>query len=503
MIGETLIILALAIPLFSAAVTRAVAKMPDVRDTLTIVAAIALTIVCAAMALRTANGDPPEVVFTEPLEGLALGFRLEPLGALFATMAAFLWAVNSLFAIGYMRGKGEANQTRFYMFFAVAMFGVMGVAMAANLFTLFIFYEVLTLSTYPLVTHAGDDKARRAGRIYLVTLVGASVVLLLPGVILVQVIAGTTEFTPGGVLPAAIDPGLASLVLLLLVFGAAKAALIPLHNWLPNAMVAPTPVSALLHAVAVVKAGVFTLLKTGAYIFGADLMGVTPAATWLLWIAAATIVIASVVALTKDELKARLAWSTIGQLAYVTAGALMAAATGLLGGGLHMLMHAFGKITLFMCAGAIYVMAGATRVSQMRGLGRRMPWVFVAFLVGALSVIGLPPMGGMWSKFLLVTASFGSGHAFVAWAMIISSLLAVAYLLPIPVLGLLPPTSDTPPPAPKKRALAPTSLLIAPLVIASVGAIVLFFLADGVTQLLLPFVGEAGAGATGAGGAGP
>ena len=270
--------------------------------------------------------------------------------------------MNSLFSIGYMRGAREANQTRFYMCFALAMFAVMGIAMAANLFTLFIFYEALTLATYPLVTHKGNAAARRAGRIYLGTLVGASVVLFLPGIIGVASVAGSTTFTPGGLLPGKTSAVIENVLLLLLVFGAAKAALIPLHGWLPAAMVAPAPVSAMLHAVAVVKAGVFTVLKVSAYIFGPELITALPAATWIFWIAAATIVIASLVALTKDDLKARLAWSTVGQLAYITSAAMLPLASGLVAGGLHMVVHAVAKITLFMCAGAIYVATGAAKV---------------------------------------------------------------------------------------------------------------------------------------------
>ena len=437
--GELLILLALALPLFAAAVIYAVGRMPDVRETLTLVACIGLCIITISMFVRTGAGDAPELIIAQPMPGLEIAFRLEPLGALFAVMASVLWAVNSLFSIGYMRGKREANQTRFYMCFALAMFGVMGVAMAANLFTLFIFYEALTLATYPLVTHAGDAAARRAGRIYLGTLVGASVVLFLPGIIGVASVAGSTTFTPGGLLPGKTSALIENVLLLLLVFGAAKAALIPLHGWLPAAMVAPAPVSALLHAVAVVKAGVFTILKVSAYIFGPELITQLPAATWILWLAAATIVIASLVALASDDLKARLAWSTVGQLAYITSAAMLPFAAGLVAGGLHMVVHAVAKITLFMCAGAIYVATGAAKVSELGGAGRRMPIVFTFFLLASLSVIGLPPMGGMWSKFLLVDASFGSGEWITAAAMIVSSLLTIAYLLPVAFGALFPP----------------------------------------------------------------
>ncbi|MEP7209775.1 MAG: proton-conducting transporter membrane subunit [Alphaproteobacteria bacterium] len=486
--GEALILAALFLPLFTAGVIYAVGRAPDVRETITMMAAIVLAILCAAIFARTAQGNPPELTLAQPLPGLKIAFQLEPLGALFALMAATLWAINSLYAFGYMRAKREEHQTRFYMCFALAMVGVMGIAMAANLFTLFIFYEVLTFSTYPLVSHKGDEPARRAGRIYLGLLAGSSVLLLLPGIVGVWHFAGSTDFVTGGVLAGKVGPIEASVLLVLLVFGTAKAALMPVHAWLPNAMVAPAPVSTMLHAVAVVKAGVFTLLKVSTYIFGADLMAATPATQWLIWIAAATIVIASLVAMTKDELKARLAWSTIGQLAYITSAALIGGAA-IAAGGLHLLMHAFGKITLFMCAGTIYVATGISRVSEMRGLGRRMPLTFVAFLVGSLSVIGLPPLGGFWSKFLLMSTSFNAGHGETAWAMIASSLLSLLYLLPIVIVGLLP-VKGTLPAAFTLPGGAPR-MTLAPLAITAAACLLLFGLADPVLDFLRPVVERA------------
>lgn len=487
--GELLIFLALAVPLFAAATIYAVGRMPDVRETLTIVACIALSVITISIFIRVGAGDPPEWTVARPAAGLDIAFRLEPLGALFALMASVLWGVNSLFSIGYMRGRREANQTRFYMCFALAMFAVMGIAMAANLFTLFIFYEVLTLSTYPLVTHSGDARARRAGRIYLATLVGASLVLFLPGIVGVQIAAGSTMFTPGGILTGKVSEGVGNVLLLLLVFGAAKAALMPLHGWLPAAMVAPAPVSALLHAVAVVKAGVFVILKVSAYIFGPDLISALPAATWVLWIAAGSIVVASLVAMTKDDLKSRLAWSTVGQLAYVTSAAMLPAAAGLVAGGLHMLVHAFAKITLFLCAGAIYVATGASKVSEMHGLGRSMPIVFSCFLIGALCIVGLPPFAGMWSKFLLITAAFGTKEWITAAAMIVSSLLGLLYLAPVALRALLQPLGDGSPRAFIRPGGAPGPTVAAVMATAA-ACVALFLLADAVVAYLAPMTGR-------------
>lgn len=483
--GELLIVLALGLPLFGAALTYAVGRSPDVRDTLTVVMAVALAIVGFSFVAQVAGGATPMLVVGEPLKGVRILFRVEPLGALFAAMSSGLAALNSVFAIGYMRAKSEKNQTRFYMCISLAMFGAMGVAMAGNLFTAFIFYEVITLSTYPLVAHKGDAAARRAGRIYLGTLVGASVALLAPGIVAVQALAGTTDFVAGGVLDGKASTTVIGVILALIVFGVAKAALFPLHGWLPEAMVAPTPVSALLHAVVVVKAGVFLLLKVSAYTFGPDLLVTLKAAEWLTWLAAATMVGASLVALTKDEIKARLAWSTIGQLAYITAAALMSAAGGVAAGGVHMLAHALAKITLFMCAGAIYASSGVTLVSGMNGMGRVSPAIFVAFLLASLSVIGLPPFGGMWSKLLLMQSAVGTGYPWIMWAMVASSILTAAYLLPVAVKGLLPPTDRPVFVGTVKRGTS-YRMMVAALCLTALAATGLFVFADAVASFLAP-----------------
>ena len=488
--GEILILLALVIPLFSAAITYAVGKMPDVRETLTMVAAIALVTVTIAIFVRVGQGEAPVWIAARPLIGLELAFRLEPLGALFALMASVLWGLNSLYSVGYMSGRRESNQTRFYMCFAVAMFATMGIAMAANLFTLFVFYEVLTFATYPLVAHKGDEASQKAGRAYLAILVGASLTLMLPAIIAVQALAGSTEFIPGGQLAGKVAPGIAGVLLAMLVFGAAKAALIPVHGWLPGAMVAPAPVSALLHAVAVVKAGVFTILKLSAYTFGPELISQLNAAQYLIWIAAAGIVIAGFRALTKEDLKARLAWSTIGQLAYITSAALLPFGAGLVAGGLHMVTHGVAKITLFMCAGAIYVATGAQRVTEMRGLGRRMPIVFCCFLIGALSVVGLPPFGGFWSKFLLITESLKTDQWILAAAMVLSSILSLFYLAPVAIRALLPPDEDGQPADFIRPGGAP-ALAVVPAMITAAACIALFFSADAIARYLAPIAGGA------------
>ncbi len=472
--------LALLIPLIGALAVLAAGRWPNVRDGLTVLTSVALfSVVLSILPLVEAGGRPTfEVV--EVLPHLVLGFEVEPLGMLFALVASGLWIVTSLYGFGYMRGHHEENQTRFFACFAIAIFAAIGVAFSRNLFTLFVFYEVLTFSTYPLVTHAGTEAAKKAGRVYLGILVSTSVCLLLLAIIWTWQLTGTTEFRPGGILAGHVDEGTVAILLALFVFGTGKAAVMPFHRWLPAAMVAPTPVSALLHAVAVVKAGVFTVLKIVVYVFGLDLLATTHASTWLMWAASITILVASVVALTKDNLKARLAYSTVSQLSYIVLGAAFATTAGVIGGGMHIAMHAMGKITLFFCAGAVMVCAHKTEISTMDGLGRRMPWTFAAFAVGSMSIIGLPLSGGMWSKWFLGVGAFDSGHGAFAAVLMVSSLLSIGYL--VPVFGrafLAEPASQEG--GNLERA---HPLVVLPPVLTAIGCVVLFFGAERLHTLL-------------------
>ena len=495
MSGEMLIYAALGLPLLTAVGIFLMGTVPNLRESVTIAGATALFAVAIMLALNVAaaqanpNLEVASLVLGDAAPGLTFAFKLEPLGALFALVASGLWIVNSFYSIGYMRGNRERNQTRFYICFAFALFGAMGVAMAGNLFTLFVFYEVLTLSTYPLVAHKEDKAAQRGARIYLMTLLATSIGFFLVAVIWSWTLAGgNSDFVEGGLLAGKVGPGVASALLILFAFGIGKAALMPIHFWLPNAMVAPTPVSALLHAVAVVKAGVFAILKIAIYVFGIDLLSATPATDWVLGVACFTMVVASLIAMTKDNLKARLAYSTVGQLAYVTTGALLANPAGFMGGSMQIAAHAMGKITLFMCAGAIYVATGKTNISDMRGLGRRMPLVFAAFLVASLSIIGLPPLAGAWPKFQLAMGAIEADRDWAAWSLVISSLLNIAYLLPIAVLALMPP-KGSPEPAPYKRPEGAPPLTVAAPVLTAIGTLILFFTMGMLNDFLAPAMG--------------
>ncbi len=422
-----------ALPLLAPVLITALQRWPNPREAVTLLTSGCLLLLVFSLHNDVLNGARPAINLAEPLPGLKIGFEVEPLGMLFALLASFLWVVTSVYSIGYMRSHHERRQTSYYSYFAVALGSVMGIAFAGNLFTLFIFYELLTLSTYPLVTHAGDGTARDGGRMYLGYLLGTSVVFLLLALIWTWSLTGTLDFRSGGILAGAITPGTASLLLVLFIFGIGKAAVMPFHLWLPAAMVAPTPVSALLHAVAVVKAGVFTVLKVAIYIFGIDFLAEVPATQWLMYVAATTILLAAVIALRQDNLKLRLAWSTISHLSYIVLGALLATPLGIVGGGMHIVMHAFAKITLFFCAGAIIVATRKTLISEMDGLGRRMPVTMAAFLIASLSIIGLPPLGGFWSKWFLALGTLDARQHLMLGVMLAGSMLNVAYLLPIPM----------------------------------------------------------------------
>ena len=367
--------------------------------------------------------------------GISIKFVADGLSMVFAIVASFLWMFATFYNIGYMRGLKEHAQTRYYFCFAVAIFGAVGVAFAGNVLTLYLFYEVISIFTYPLVAHHEDDEAFEGARKYFVYLMGSSKLFLLPAMILTYVLCGTLDFHIGdlarGMFPHSADPTLVSITYGLYIFGLAKAAIMPLHNWLPSAMVAPTPVSALLHAVAVVKAGVFSVCRVMLSVFGVDLLDKLFLGIPTAYLAAFTILVASIIALTKDDLKARLAYSTVSQLSYVIIGVALLTPMAVRGGMVHIAHHAFSKITLFFAAGAIYVAAHEKKISRMGGLGRKMPFTFGAFGLAALSMIGVPPVCGFVSKWYIVNGALQAGQFALLIALLGSTLLNAGYFTPI------------------------------------------------------------------------
>lgn len=430
---STLMAASIAVPAIGSVAVYAAGKSPVLRNLLSLTTAILLLVI----TLYIARSGAGTLHLGTVLPGIDIAFRLEPLGILFAIVASCLWLVNSVYTIGYLNkteGAFGTGQRIFYACFPFALASTMGIAYADNLFTLFVFYELLTFSTYPLVVHKRNEAAMQGGRTYLGWLVGASLGPLLLAILLTWLEAGTMTFQIGGIFSES-SKVLIGLLLFLFIYGLGKAALMPLHRWLPAAMVAPTPVSAVLHAVAVVKAGVFCVLKIVAYVFGPATLNLAEA-DWLLYMAGFTIVAASVVALNADNIKRRLAYSTIGQLAYITLAAALFAPLGLIAGAMHILAHAVSKITLFYAAGNIYAASGKTEVSQLDGIGRAMPWTMTAFSIGAISLIGLPPTIGFVSKWWLLsgaaTAELSSFQQYFVFIVItVSSLLNAAYFLPI------------------------------------------------------------------------
>ncbi len=427
----TAILLALAIPTLGALLIALSGSYPNLREGVTLVTSCLLAAVVFSLAPDVLAGSRPALEWVEVLPGVPLRFTVEPLGMLFAAVASLLWPINSLYSIGYMRGNAEAHQTRFYVCFAIALASTMGVAFAGNLLTLFAFYEVLSLSTYPLVTHQGTPDAMQAGRVYLGVLLGTSIGLFLLAILWTWYSTGTLDFKAGGILAGHIAGPQLGVLLFLYMFGIGKAALMPVHRWLPAAMVAPTPVSALLHAVAVVKAGVFSVVKVVIYVFGLELLKAEPSTHWLLYAAGFTLIVASLIALRQDNLKRLLAYSTVSQLSYVVLAAALFAPLSVVGAALHIAAHAFGKITLFFAAGSIYTAAHKTEISHLNGIGRRMPWTMGAFAVGSLSMIGLPPAAGFVSKWYMLSGAFQAGQLLAVGIIVVSTLLNTAYFIPI------------------------------------------------------------------------
>lgn len=424
-------LLAILISLVAVPFIAVSGSRPNLREFWTFLAGGVKLVLVLSMAGWILAGNTHTYEIWEILPGLAIKLKVDGFGMLFALVASSLWLVTTVYSIGYMRAEKEHAQTRYFCFFALALSATIGVAFAGNLLTLYLFYEMLSLSTYPLVTHHQDKEARGGGRKYLTYLLGTSIGLALPAMLITYHLTGSLEFSSLGVFPAGVSQGMLVLLLLMFVFGFSKAGLMPFHSWLPGAMVAPTPVSALLHAVAVVKVGVFSVLRVLTGIFGIELLATQDLNTIICVIAAFTVIVSSCIALTQDNLKRLLAFSTVGQLAYIILGAGVATKLGVVGSMLHISMHAFGKITLFFCAGAIFVATGKKYISEMVGIGRRMPITMAAFFIGSLSIIGLPPAGGLISKILMLRGAIEADMIWVLVVYLISSLLNAAYFLPI------------------------------------------------------------------------
>jgi multicomponent Na+:H+ antiporter subunit D len=441
-------LLAVALPMVTAAAIVAARHRPSLRDGLLVAGAVVTFGVLAATAPAVLRGEVPTSSLLEVLPGVELSLRADAMGMVFALLAGLLWVLASPYAIGYLRGDDAGNRTRFLAFYALCLSTAFGVAFAGDLLTFFVFYELLTIATYPLVTHKGDAAALAAGRRYLAYLLaGGAAVLVAFAVVYAQ--TGEATFAPGGFVGTAMSPTTTVVTFLLFAVGfGTKAGLMPLHAWLPSAMVAPTPVSALLHAVAVVKAGVFAFGRLIGFVYGPEVLGAVGAATIVAVVAGATIVVASFVALRQDHLKRRLAFSTIAHLAYIVLGFALLAPDSFTGSLLHIVNHGSLKITLFFAAGALHVHLHLDHVSELDGVGRRMPLTMGAFALASLGLAGLPPMGGFVSKWYLVLGAFEGGDRLAAFVMAGAGLLTAGYLFPVVHRAFFRPAPDTRAPTP-------------------------------------------------------
>ena len=460
-------------------------KSPNRREAATILAGLTKFSLVLSMLPGVLAGKVYEFTFLELIEGVPLQFRVDGLGMTFALVASSLWILTSFYGMGYMRGLKEHAQTRFYCFFAISLSATLGVAFSANLLTLYVFYEMLSLATYPLVTHNQDKEARSGGRTYLTYLLSTSIGFVLPAMLFCYFKSGSSlTFTEGFEWAGVLGSTEVMILLMLFVFGFAKAGIMPFHSWLPNAMVAPTPVSALLHAVAVVKVGVFCILRVFTGIFGTEFLQTIDVAHVISWVAAFTVIVSSLIAMTQDNLKRLLAFSTIGQLSYIILGISLLAPHAVQGSMLHIPMHAFGKITLFFCAGAIFVASGKKYISQLSGLGRAMPWTMGAFAVGAMSVIGLPLTGGLLSKLYMIWGAADAQQHLLLGVYLVSSVLNGVYFFPIVYRAFFGTPSD----GVSQVREAPLAC-VAPLVLTASVSVVLFFFPNvffELTSLMIP-----------------
>jgi multicomponent Na+:H+ antiporter subunit D len=363
--------------------------------------------------------------------GLDLVLSADALSVLFVTLSSVLWLVTTVYAIGYL--EGSPNRSRFFGFFSICVSATVGIALSGNLLTFVVFYEILTLATYPLVAHRGTPDAAQGAKVYLAYTMGGGA-LLLVGAIWLQSLVGPVEFTQGGILAGSPEELRGALIVIFFVLLAGlgvKAALVPFHGWLPQAMVAPAPVSALLHAVAVVKAGAFGIIRVVYDVYGAEFAHANGLLLALGIIASITILYGSIKALSQDSLKKRLAYSTVSQVSYIALGASIFGPIATIGGLVHLVHQGVMKITLFFCAGNYAETLGIHKVSEMDGVGRRMPLTSLAFTVGALGMIGIPPVAGFISKWYLGLGAVDAGSSWVLLILIASSLLNAAYFLPI------------------------------------------------------------------------
>lgn len=449
-------------------------KRETLRDIITVFTSFltfAFVLLCTNSLLA---GELVEMRIVSLAKNVDLYLKFDAFGAIFANLSSFLWILVSIYSFSYMRALGEHNQGRFYSMFAMAIGSALGVAYSGNVLTMYLFYEILTLSTYPLVLHEESEEAIKAGRKYLAYLLsGAGLILF--AMVYTYLENGTLDFLPGGFFRGDSDPVTQAIILISFFVGfGIKAAIMPFHEWLPSAMVAPTPVSALLHAVAVVKAGVFCVMRTVLFIFGPAFLLSSNLWFFLALFVSFTVIMANVLAISEDNLKRRLAFSTVNNLSVIILGSLLLTHSGVKGALLHMVYHGFMKITLFMCAGAIYVGQRKSLVSELDGVGKSLPITMFSFTVGALGLVGIPPICGFLSKWYLCLGSLERNEILFLSVFLISAILDGIYFLPI-VFRSFSRKSESH----NKRTYLPTGLE-GPLLFTGLASIYLFLFPDSI-----------------------
>lgn len=405
---------------------------PNLREFWTILAAVIKFGLVLTLLPGALNGETVTLPLLDLAPGLPLLLKADPMGVFFATIASGLWIFTSFYSIGYVRGAGEHKQTRYFASFAVCLSATIGIAFSGNLITFILFYEMLTLATYPLVIHNEKKEAIQAGRKYLGFTLTAGL-LLIAATALVYHYTGSVDFVAGGLFNGVDVPYVNMLIIFILFLGAVgvKAGIMPIHGWLPAAMAAPTPVSALLHAVAVVKSGVFAVIRVVGFVIGTDVMGNYGLNDILIVLSGTTIIVASLIAFAQDNLKRRLAYSTVGHLSYIVLGVALLTPLGMQGSIMHIAAHATMKITLFFVAGAIYVNLHRTEISQLNGIAKVMPWTMAAFTIGSLGLAGVPPLNGFLSKWYLAIGSLQGDMVLPVIILVVSGLLNIGYFFPI------------------------------------------------------------------------
>jgi multicomponent Na+:H+ antiporter subunit D len=435
-VSSVKLLITLLIPLIGTLGVMFMGKNENIREGVSSVASIILFLLVASMIPTVLSGKTLIFHMFSILPGVSVTLRADAMSMIFALVASSLWTIAVFYSMGYMRAHHEHAQTRFNACFALAIFGAIGVAFSDNLFTLYLFYEIVSICTYPLVAHHQDTEGYNGARKYIIYLTTTAKAFLLPALILIYVLTGTLDFAPNistGIFPPDVNKSLVIMLYIFCLFGFAKNGVMPFHHWLPGAMVAPTPVSALLHAVAVVKVGVFCTTRVMLYVFGVDTMHALNLGIPTAYFVGFTVIMASVLALSKNNLKERLAYSTISQLSYIIMGVALLTPAGIDGGLIHIVNHAFSKITLFFCAGAIYIAAHKKDISDMGGLGKTMPFTFGAFGIASLSMIGAPPVAGFITKWNLLVGSIQAHQIGILLILIASTMLNVGYFAPVTI----------------------------------------------------------------------